>query len=111
MARRNGRTLARSVAAQLNRCVAKNPEQPMVDHWQEVLERRLGWRKVRQYLYEFRTGERLELKAKPDPTELVHWLATAELRPLTAGLPTSFREELLKESVTAALARWKSLER
>ncbi len=103
--------LARSLAAQLRGRVRVDPTRPAVDHWQEVLDQRWGWRKVRQYTYEFRTGERLELKAKPDPDELVRWLATAELRPLTAGLHPSLQEELLKESVAAALDHWKKLEK
>ena len=106
MARRNGRRLARSVSAQLRSFVRRNPTRPAVDHWQHVMEDRRGWHRVRQYLYEFQTGERLELKPKPDKMEILRGLGHAELKPLTAGFHPALQAELLKESVAAALTAW-----
>lgn len=107
MARRNGEALARSVATQLRRYAGQGPERLSVNHWEELLNNRPGWHRVRQYVYEFRTGQRIELKAKADPLEIIRWMANAELQPLAAGLNASLQDQLLKESITAALERWR----
>lgn len=106
MARRNGRLLSRSVLAQVRHCAQKDLAGPRVNHWQAVLDRRRGWQRVRQYVYQFQTGERLELKARTDEAEILRGLAEAELKPLTAGFHPSLQTQLLKDSVAAALAAW-----
>lgn len=107
MARRNGRQLAKAVAAQLSRYRREEPTRPAAFHWEEILENRPGWRRVRRCVYEFRAGQRVELKAKIDRMETLRWLANAELKPLAAGLQPLVQNQLLKESTAAALEWWR----
>ena len=106
MARRNGRVLARAVAAAFRRHTRDEPRQPAVEYWKKMLDTRPGWQRVRSTVYQFRTGGRLDLGAHADPLEWMRELAKAELSSIGAGMNTSVQEELLKESVAAAGVWW-----
>lgn len=105
-ARRNGRALACAVGAQFQKQMQQSPELPSIQHWQGVLQERRGWSRVREFVYAFRDEERIQLKAKADPLEVLDWLATVELKPLSQGLHPKLREQTLQESVRAARAWW-----
>lgn len=104
MARCNGRTLAQTVAQRFQEQARQNPNEPPVDRWRRLLENRRGWRELRPYVYEFHTGERLELKAKTNPQEILQWLAAIELKPLGAGFHPALHDRLMKESLSAVEA-------
>lgn len=106
MARRNGRVLARSLAAQLNRCRRSRPDQPALFHHEEILDHRPGWQKVRQYVYQYRTAERLELKPRDSSGDWMVRVAQVEIAPLGQGLRADLHQEFLKEAVAGASDWW-----
>lgn len=105
-ARRNGRALAQAVGAQYQAALRQASPIPEAQRWQRLLDHRPGWRQVRPFVYVFRTGERVELKAQANALELLDWLASVELQPLSRGFGPALQARLLKESVQAARAHW-----
>lgn len=107
-ARRNGRALARSVGSQYEAVLRPDSTLPQAQRWQRLLDHRPGWRQVRPFVYVFRTGERVELKAQANALELLDWVAFVELQPLSRGFGPALQTRLLKESVQAARAHWEA---
>jgi hypothetical protein len=107
MARRNGQVLARMVAQQLRKQARQNPNEPPADRWRRLLGNRRGWHELRPDVYEFHTGERLELRAKANPQELIREIAAIELKPLGSGLSPALRDQLMKESLSAVESGWR----
>ena len=111
MARRNGRMLVQSLAVQLNRCRRDPASQPALFHWEEMLNHRSGWQKVRQYVYQYRNGQRLELKPRDSSRDWVAQVAQVEIAPLGQGLQADLQQGFLKEAVAGAVDWWDRNER
>ena len=111
MARRNGRVLAQSLAVQLNRCRRDPANQPALFYWEELLNHRSGWQKVRQYVYQYRNGQRLELKPRDSSRDWVAQVAQVEIAPLGQGLRADLQQGFLKEAVAGAVDWWDKSER
>lgn len=110
-ARRNGRSLAQSIGAQYRATLRQFPQLPEAQRWQQLLNRRTGWRQVRPFVHVFRTGERVELKAQAGALEILDWVASVELQPLSRGVGPDLQARLLKESVQAARICWEEMAR
>ncbi|GEM_PF-5661184 len=108
-ARRNGRALAQAMGARYQATLRQGSNIPEAQRWQQLLDHRPGWRQVRPFVYVFRTGERMELKAQANALELLDWLASVELQPLSRGFGPALQARLLKESVQAAHAHWEAM--
>ena len=107
MSRRNGESSARAMAARIEEFQRQSPNQPQVQYWQQALEVRPGWRRVKTGIYEFRTGERLELKEGTSSQEILSRMTAIEVRPLGEGLPPDVQKALIADAVEAAVAWWK----
>lgn len=104
--RRGGESLAKAMASRIQKIAEKNPKRPPVEYWEEALEARPGWRRVRSYLYQFRTGDRLEFRVDRPAREWLARMTQIEVGPLGKGMKPEVQEELVKEAVAAATAWW-----
>ena len=106
MSRRNGESLAWAVAAGIRSQAEAIPGRSAAEYWEQVLEKRPGWRRLRQDLFEFRTGERLELDSKAGPSGWIAQMARIELKSLGQGLSSEVQQVLLEEGVASAQSWW-----
>jgi len=105
MSRRNGQALAQAMLERLNGMRKQEPQKPDAECWGELVEARPGWQRVREGLYQFRTGERLELKGS-STSDWIEQMAAIEVKPLSQGMPASVQKEFVEEAVNAAVGWW-----
>ena len=110
MSRRNGQSLARYVLAKIGQLKQDSPNQPPDEYWKQVLQRRSGWRQINADAFEFRTGDRLELRKGAPIKELLARMTEIEVKPLGAGLPAEAQKVLLEEARKAAVDWWEKNE-
>lgn len=78
-----------------------------MERWVEALQSRPGWSRVRGYLFQFKTGERLELDSAVPAEELIARMTRIEVKPLSEGFPPDFHRLLVEDAVEAARNWWK----
>ncbi|MBI3317627.1 MAG: hypothetical protein HYZ90_00560 [Candidatus Omnitrophica bacterium] len=106
MSRRNGESLAQVVHEKLEEAAESSGGMPLAG-WRRILESRPGWRRLKEDSYQFRTGERLELKKGSSAEELLVRMTAIEVKPLGEGLPPEAQGALLEEAADAAAAWWR----
>lgn len=106
MANSNGVSLAKALAARTRALESRCPHRPPVEYWQQALEARPGWKRVRERLYQFRTGDQFEFLTHHPPREWLTGIAQIELKGVAEGMNPPAREALVQEAVGAATAWW-----
>lgn len=107
MSRRNGEAVAKALAAGLKASRKREPDLPEPARWDRMLEGRPGWRRVREGLHQFKTGERVEFKVNGPAEEWLRRITCIEVRPLSEGMPEELQGELTEKSIEAALEWWR----
>lgn len=106
MSRRNGKSLAKVLAAEIEEIKNLSPGRSEGEYLRQALEGRPGWRHAGGNRMEFRTGERLEVRAGVPWKELLTQITAIEVKPLGEGLPSEAQRMLIEDAVAAALSWW-----
>ena len=106
MSRSNGISLAKAIAAQVQKQERNSPGRPPVEYWEQALEARRGWKQLRAHLYQYRTGDRFEFRVDRPEKEWLARITTIEVKPLSEGMPPQVREALANAAAEAATDWW-----
>ena len=99
--------MARSIATHIKRITDRAPGRTPVEYWQKVLENRPNWQRIQPGMFQYKTGDRIEVAVCRSSGDLVARITVAEVKPLGEGLPPEVRNQLVIEAVVAAMQQWK----
>ena len=108
MSRRNGVSVAKSVAQRLQELEKGSVSQsPPVEIRRRLLATRRGWQRLKGDRYQFKTGDQIELKTGTSMKELMVQIASIEVLPLGHGLPPEAQKQLIADASEAAIDWWR----
>ena len=106
MSQRNGRAVARSIAARRRVFRAESMGQYSPEAWQKILKSRPDWKQIGTSHFQYKTGDRIMFAGCHSWKDLIARITVAEVKTLGEGLAPEVRSQLVVEAVMAAMQWW-----